>query len=262
MSLSNQIPRNRLMPLFAAIGVCLVALTSGCCGLGGGCGVGGYGGGPVIDAGCGGACGAAACGGPGVCHDCRGLKNLLYPLISPRLACGAGCGQVYWNEWASDPPDCCDPCGPSGCYVGAQTVCTGPPLIVSAIHCVGRGVSDLLGAILGGIGCGPCELLTCGGCGSCGGGAIIDAGCGGCAGGCDTGGCSGGCAGGCSGGCAATSNGQTIVHENPNGAQFAAENNRSQQQTVGGNGLVRSATHQIRANHGRSPHRAFSRRMR
>ena len=261
MSLSKQIPRTRLVPMLAALAVCLVAMTSGCCGLGGGCGVTSYGGGPIVDAGCGcggGSCGASACSGPGVCHDSCGLKNLLYPLISPRLACGSGCGQIYWNEWASDPPDCCDPCGPNGCYVGPQTMCAGPPLIVSAIHCVGRGVSDLLGAILGGIGCGPCELLTCGGCGSCGGGAIIDAGCG-----CGNGGCAtGGCGGGCSGGCAASSAGQTIIQENPNGAQFAAGNVLRQQQVSGGNGLVRSATHQIRANHGRSPHRAFSRRMR
>ena len=238
MSRSNQ--------MLAAIIICLVALTSGCCGLhGGGCGVGGGGCGVVADAGCGG-CG----GGPGACHNNCGVKNLLYPLLSPRLACGSGCGEIYWNEWACDPPDCCDPCSNSGCYVG-PSVCTGPPLIVSVVHCVGRGVSDLLGVILGGIGCGPCELLTCGGCSSCG--PAMHAGHG-VHGGYIDGGCAGGCAGGCGGGCAsASAHGQTIIQENPNAAAFAARQQVPQ---------VRSATHQIRTNHGRSPHRAFSRRFR
>ena len=43
------------------------------------------------------------------------------------LTCGAGCGDVYWGEWASDPPACgdscdgcdscdsCDSCGTTGC---------------------------------------------------------------------------------------------------------------------------------------------------
>ncbi|MCA9217537.1 MAG: hypothetical protein KDB27_30925 [Planctomycetales bacterium] len=229
MSRSNQI--------LAATLICLVAIASGCCGIHGGCGA--YPGGVVVDSGCG------SCGGPGVCHNNCGLRNLIYPLLSPRLACGNGCGEIYWNEWACDPPDCCDPCSNSGCYVG-PSVCAGPPLIVSVVHCVGRGVSDLLGCILGGIGCGPCELLTCGGCASCGGGVIYD-GCGGCA----DGGCTGGCSG-CADCMSANSAGQTIIQENPNAAAFARAVPRSQ---------VRTATHQIRTNHGRPPHRAFSRRF-
>jgi hypothetical protein len=30
------------------------------------------------------------------------------------LTCGKGCGEVYWDEWHSDPPDPCDPC--DDCY--------------------------------------------------------------------------------------------------------------------------------------------------
>ena len=26
------------------------------------------------------------------------------------LTCGAGCGDVYWGEWTSDPPEACDGC--------------------------------------------------------------------------------------------------------------------------------------------------------
>jgi hypothetical protein len=26
------------------------------------------------------------------------------------LTCGSGCSEVYWGEWLSDPPACCDPC--------------------------------------------------------------------------------------------------------------------------------------------------------
>jgi hypothetical protein len=34
--------------------------------------------------------------------------------------CGGGCGEVYWGEWISDPPDACDPCDQCGNYVGPQ----------------------------------------------------------------------------------------------------------------------------------------------
>lgn len=28
------------------------------------------------------------------------------------------CGECYWHEWFSDPPDCCDPCNRCGRFVG------------------------------------------------------------------------------------------------------------------------------------------------
>lgn len=38
------------------------------------------------------------------------------------LACGSGCcGEVYWGEWISDPPDCADPCDNCGTYVGPRS---------------------------------------------------------------------------------------------------------------------------------------------
>lgn len=62
---------------------------------------------------------------PGSCGTCAsgcggGLSGMFLPLLSTRLACGAGCGGVYWNEWISDPPECCDPCDNGGCWVGPQ----------------------------------------------------------------------------------------------------------------------------------------------
>ena len=41
--------------------------------------------------------------------------------VSQLLTCGSACGEVYWDEWLSDPPDCCDPCDEcSGKYIGPQ----------------------------------------------------------------------------------------------------------------------------------------------
>jgi hypothetical protein len=36
-------------------------------------------------------------------------------LIRHGLACGYGCGPLYWDEWFSDPPLCHDPCGCGDC---------------------------------------------------------------------------------------------------------------------------------------------------
>jgi hypothetical protein len=33
--------------------------------------------------------------------------------------CGCtGCGELYWNEWHSDPPACREPCDCMGAYTG------------------------------------------------------------------------------------------------------------------------------------------------
>ena len=32
--------------------------------------------------------------------------------------CGSQCGEVFWNEWFSLPPDCCDPCSNCGAFQG------------------------------------------------------------------------------------------------------------------------------------------------
>ena len=34
--------------------------------------------------------------------------------------CGPQCGELFWNEWFSIPPACCDPCDECGCYIGPR----------------------------------------------------------------------------------------------------------------------------------------------
>jgi hypothetical protein len=78
------------------------------------------------------------------CNDCSGCGNAGYmasgPLDSLRmwrrsLTCGAGCGETYYDEWTSTPPDCVDPCpqfaGDCGSEVAACPDCGG--------HCGVRG---------------------------------------------------------------------------------------------------------------------------
>ena len=62
---------------------------------------------------------------PGSCGTCRrgsggGLSGIVLPLLSTRLACGSGCGSMYWSEWIADPPSPCDPCDDNGCWVEPQ----------------------------------------------------------------------------------------------------------------------------------------------
>ena len=58
------------------------------------------------------------CNKCGVCggNDCPGYTPCGY--LKYMLTCGAGCSEIYWGEWISDPPDCCDPCDNCGNWVG------------------------------------------------------------------------------------------------------------------------------------------------
>ena len=53
------------------------------------------------------------CGG-----DCEGHTPCSY--LKHQLTCAAGCGEIYWGEWLSDPPARCDPCDNYGNWVGHQ----------------------------------------------------------------------------------------------------------------------------------------------
>jgi hypothetical protein len=57
-----------------------------------------------------------ACGGGG-CHECR-MPCFKRPRF-PKKFCGSGCGEIYWDEWHSDPPSC-DPCDDCGNWIGHQ----------------------------------------------------------------------------------------------------------------------------------------------
>lgn len=58
------------------------------------------------------------CGDGSACNDCgRPLGSCIchpFQAMGRHLTCGKGCGDVYWDEWHSDPPDPCDPC--DDCY--------------------------------------------------------------------------------------------------------------------------------------------------
>jgi len=121
------------------------------------------------DGGCDSGCGPtfpASCGTHAPGH---GLSGLALPLLSTKLACGSGCGGVYWNEWISDPPDCCDPCNDCGQWTGhcggnswsGQTGC-GPGQV---IHGALRGVTHVTGSVLRTVIYG--YPGACGGCGTC-----------------------------------------------------------------------------------------------
>ena len=78
-------------------------------------------------------CGPSACE---PCGDCCRECGIL-PFFRRSLTCGKGCGEIYVNEWVSDPPDCCDPCDMCyGQWTGAQGSCRLGPFqrILAAFH--------------------------------------------------------------------------------------------------------------------------------
>ena len=138
----------------------------------------------VISVGC---CGPNC--GVRTCNDCDGIgygekvipRRPFDRLRNGSLFCGSGCGEVYVDEWLSNPPDCCDPCdGPnfigqnSNCQNSCRATCWQPgdllrrfgSVLVGGRHCTGAQSSADCG-------CG-------GGCsdGSCGGGGCSDGSCG------------------------------------------------------------------------------------
>ena len=127
-------------------------------------------------------------GGCGQCNSCDGYagEGSIHnsPIDSFRawrrgLSCSAGCGETYWDEWYSTPPDCVDPC-PGDCHETGFVDC----------GCAGPCGCDLVG-VNGGHGVRPLELFSgfltaiygkrfCGACGydfdecGCGGGAYME----------------------------------------------------------------------------------------
>jgi hypothetical protein len=97
---------------------------------------------------------AGSCEGGGGCNGCA------TSCLRTNLTCGAGCGDVYWGEWMSDPPDACDPCNNCGNWTGSG--CCPPGLL----DCLCGSLSCLFGGRNGGCG-GCCEAGA--GCSTCGG---------------------------------------------------------------------------------------------
>ena len=175
--------------LLSATVVFAVVFSGCCCGPYGGCGpVGaGIGGGCVTD-----------------CNDCDGGtcsagRPMVYgPLqhlaqMRKSLVCGGGCGEVYYGEWQSTPPDACDPCCGDQ-FVGGAVPCNP--------FCWTWRPGQLFYGFFGGL----YGQRFCHGCGndfgSCGCGSVVDSGCG-----CDA-------AGGSTAGCATCNSSSAVGPQN------------------------------------------------
>jgi hypothetical protein len=112
---------------------------------------------------CGGDCGPSGCGrvvgrSSGSCEDpcgdpcgsgcyarCwhRGPLSCVFALLAPSTWCGAPCGERYWGDFYSDPPDCSDPCDGYGNYAGGgiRSYASGNGMVRSSgcKHCNGGG---------------------------------------------------------------------------------------------------------------------------
>jgi len=62
-------------------------------------------------------CDSAGCDSSGCTVGCA-PKGPLGGCVNRALTCGSGCGEVYWGEWANDPPACSDPCDDYGNWTG------------------------------------------------------------------------------------------------------------------------------------------------
>lgn len=105
------------------------------------------------------------------CTDGYGECGIL-PWLFHGKSCGKGCGEVYWGEWISDPPDCCDPCDQcTGDWTGPHGFCNLGPCqrLLAALHGYRYCPAPDCGPVCGGLchkpACGP----ACGSCSTCGG---------------------------------------------------------------------------------------------
>jgi hypothetical protein len=118
------------------------------------------------------------CGIPSGCNDCDGIGygDRVIPhrpldglrQLRKNMVCGAGCGEVYVDEWISTPPDCSDPCCDTdfvGGAVKARPGCWSPGLLLGSLYggrnCDGNVSSQPCGC--GDTGCdGGCEYADAG----------------------------------------------------------------------------------------------------
>jgi hypothetical protein len=81
---------------------------------------------------CGDSCddGCDSCGDPcsttcgrGACRDrtACGPLSVLFSIFDRKTWCGPSCGERYWGDFYSDPPDCSDPCDRCGNYTGRSS---------------------------------------------------------------------------------------------------------------------------------------------
>ena len=76
--------------------------------------------------------------GPHGCDSCACPSDCgLFSYCRWKKTCGNGCSDVYWGEWISDPPDCCDPCDQCfGQWTGPHGYCRLGPMqhLLAALH--------------------------------------------------------------------------------------------------------------------------------
>jgi len=120
-------------------------------------------------------CGANGCESCACPSDCGILSFCRW-----NKSCGKGCGEIYYGEWYSDPPDCCDPCDQCfGQWTGPHGYCRLGPMqhLLAAFHgykyCPKPCCDDWCGGF-----CNKPACTSCGGggCASCGGGEHISQG--------------------------------------------------------------------------------------
>ena len=132
----------------------------------------------------------SSCNGPENCCNCDGYNNAPFGNIRRTLACGSGCGEIYYGEWASNPPNTCNECdvAPRAYGINSRIPWLCNPFRFWGFQYrpngmgYGNPLRQRLWGCYGSYGRGP--LLSGMGCDSCG-----------------SGGCDGGCGGGCNGGC-------------------------------------------------------------
>lgn len=126
---------------------------------------------PIVWCGTQNECGPHGCEGCACPNDCG-----ILPLMRWNKTCGSGCSDIYWGEWISDPPDCCDPCDQCfGQFTGPHGYCRLGPMqhLLAAFHgykycpkpCCDEGCGGLCGR-RGGMVCGACGGAGCDTCGA------------------------------------------------------------------------------------------------
>ena len=141
--------------------IALAVLASGCCG-------------PV----------GPGCHVAGGCSNCDDVGFGCGPIYSPldglrqlrkSMVCGSGCGETYFGEWRSTPPDATDPCCETDWVGGAvpcRPFCWGPwrpGALASALY--GKRFCDDCGQSYLDCECGGTGYVD-GGCADCGGGPV------------------------------------------------------------------------------------------
>jgi len=123
--------------------------------------------------------GCGICKGIGPCGQCgllrgavAGSASLVGKLLKPQKWYGTckGCGEKYWGDVISDPPECCDPCDKQGNWIGPQACVRRRP----TLKCV-DGTCDT--PMCNGTGCSAtCTTGGCatGGCTDCGSGGTVE----------------------------------------------------------------------------------------